>query len=139
MLKVAVELPGEFDAAGEWLADARAMDSAGADTLVLGAGALNRQALLGALAAVTQRSRIVAEDASGAVQALARGRVIGLGAEVWRRIPEPESREHWIRLHDEAERSGATGVLVAHGPRILDLLRNPDVVEDRSDLQLAQG
>ena len=139
MLKVAIELPAELDSAGEWLADARALEAAGADTLVLGPGSDDRQALLGALAAVTHSVRLVAPDASRAVVSLGRGRVIGLGAESWHRVPEPQSREHWIELHARAEELGHTGVLVANSPRLLDLLRNPDVIEDRSDLQLAQG
>ena len=139
MLKVAVELPGEFQSAGEWLADAQAMEAAGAAALMLGPGTLDRQALLGALAATTWRAQIAAADAGPAVEALARGRLVAEDAERWHRVPEPESRAHWIELHAKAEEEGAAGVLVAMGPRVLDLLRNPDLEEDRSDLNLAQG
>ena len=137
MLKVAVELPGEFASAGEWLADARAMEAAGADALALAQGALDRQALLAAVAAATHRVVIVAPDASPTVELLARGR-LDTGT-AWRRVPEPEGRTHWRELLAAAEAAGAAGVLVPLGPRLLDLLRNDDVVEDRSDLQLAQG
>jgi hypothetical protein len=34
---------------------------------------------------------------------------------------------------------GTTGVIVPAGPRLLDLLRNADEEDDRSDLILAQG
>jgi len=34
---------------------------------------------------------------------------------------------------------GATGVIVPADPRLLDLVRNADVEDDRSDLTLAQG
>jgi len=37
------------------------------------------------------------------------------------------------------EAARATGVLVPAGPRLLDMLRNADEEDDRSDLALAQG
>jgi hypothetical protein len=37
------------------------------------------------------------------------------------------------------EAAGATGVIVRADPRLLDLLRNADEDEDRSDLTLTQG
>jgi hypothetical protein len=138
VLPVAVELPGEFESAGEWLADAQAMEAAGAQALLVAGGALDRQALLAALAAVTWRAEIHAEDASPAVELLARGR-LRRGSERWARLPAPASRDHWRQLHEEAAAAGAAGVVVAISPRLLDLLRNPDVEEDRSDLRLAQG
>lgn len=138
MLPVAVELPGEFESAGEWLADAQAMESAGAAALLVKAGSLDRQALLAALAASTLRVSIAAADASPTVRLLGRGRVLAEDAG-WQRLPEPESRAHWRELHAEAEAAGATGVVAAFSPRLLDLLRNDDVEEDRSDLRLAQG
>ena len=139
MLKVAVELPGDVESAGEWLADAQAMEAAGAAALFVGPGAADRQALLGALAAVTWRSQLAASDGSDTVAQLARGRLVAEDAERWHAVPEPESREHWVRLHAEAEEAGADGVRVKLCPPLLDLLRNPDVEEDRSDLNLAQG
>jgi hypothetical protein len=39
----------------------------------------------------------------------------------------------------EYEEAGATGIVVPLDPRLLDLLRNGDEEEDRSDLGLAQG
>lgn len=133
-----MELPGDFESAGEWLADAQAMEAAGAEALFVAQGGLDRQALLAALAAVTWRARLDLAGASDTVRLLARGRQVAAD-EHWRRVPAPESREHWRQLHEEAEAAGAEGVLVPLSPRLLDLLRNADLVEDRSDLNLAQG
>ena len=138
MLKVAVELPGEFESAGEWLADAQAMEAAGAEALFVAAGRLDREPLLAALAASTWRCRLDLAGCSETVRLLARGREVQ-AEERWQRVPAPEGRDHWRRLHEEAEKAGAEGVLVPLGPRLLDLLRNADVEEDRSDLNLAQG
>ena len=140
MVKVAVVLPAEAASAGEWLADAQAMEAAGADALLVAGGGEGRAALLGALAALTARSLVDVREAPDAVRWLARGR--GLDApdlEGWRTIPRPESRDHWRALHEEAEADGCPGLIVELCPPLLDLLRNPDVVEDRSDLRLAQG
>ena len=65
--------------------------------------------------------------------------------------PEPETRQRWVTvaapdgrpawaatLADVAER-GLDGLVVPAGPRLLDLLRNPDEPDDRRDLQIAQG
>ncbi len=139
MLPVGVELPGDFESAGEWLADAQAMEAAGAEAFFVGAGALDRQALLAALAAVTWRVAIIAPDASPTVALLARGRLRTEPSEGWQRVPEPESRAQWRELHAQAEQAGAVGVIAPLSPRLLDLLRNDDVEDDRSDLQLTQG
>lgn len=140
MLKVAVELPAAAleDSAGEWLANAQAMDAAGAAALLLPLEAAGREALLAAMAAVTFRALIDARAASEGVRWLARGRVIE-DLDGWHRVAEPQSREHWRGLHADAEAAGAQGIVVALSPRLLDLLRNPDVEDDRSDLRLAQG
>jgi hypothetical protein len=42
-------------------------------------------------------------------------------------------------MRQEYEEAGASGVIVPADPRLLDLLRNGDEEDDRSDLQLAQG
>jgi len=60
-------------------------------------------------------------------------------AERWIQTPSPEGRVAWrAALADAAER-GAQGLLVPAGPRLLDILRNPDDPGERQDLQLAQG
>ena len=139
MLKVAVELPPGASA-GEWVADAQAMEAAGAAALLIPEDAAGREALLGALAVVTTTAAVDGRGAGDAVRWLARGRLLEeADVAAWTRVPEPESREHWRALCAEAEAAGAEGVVVRHCPTLLDLLRNPDVVEDRSDLRLAQG
>lgn len=67
-------------------------------------------------------------------------RVGGSGVvERWAQIPSPESRAAWrAALADAAER-GTGGLLVPAGPRLLDILRNPEDPGERRDLQLAQG
>jgi hypothetical protein len=48
-------------------------------------------------------------------------------------------RPEWKETLLAYEEVGATGVIVPMDPRLLDLLRNPDVDDDRSDLQMAVG
>jgi hypothetical protein len=60
-------------------------------------------------------------------------------AERWVRTPPPEGRAAWRTALAEAVTSGAGGLLVPAGPRLLDILRNPNDPEGRRDLQLAQG
>jgi alkanesulfonate monooxygenase SsuD/methylene tetrahydromethanopterin reductase-like flavin-dependent oxidoreductase (luciferase family) len=223
MLKIGVRLPGRFEDSGEYLADARAMDSAGVDSLWLDDGGYDRWLLLAAIAAVTGRCRLVApltlasgestaalttrvatlsglsrkraalvighagaDSALGDLVALARslehpvmveianGRQARLAArladgvlsddapeqlklamealrhereaaagkeplEVWARVKMPDDREGWRRMHQEYEGAGATGLVLPLDPRLLDLIRNGDEEDDRSDLQLAQG
>jgi hypothetical protein len=60
-------------------------------------------------------------------------------AQRWISVPSPDSRAAWRQtLLDAAERHPA-GLLVPAGPRLLDILRNPDDQGGRHDLQLAQG
>jgi hypothetical protein len=59
--------------------------------------------------------------------------------ERWVRTPPPEGRAAWRTALAEAITSGAGGLLVPAGPRLLDILRNPNDPEGRRDLQLAQG
>jgi hypothetical protein len=58
MLKIAVLLPGEAGQLGEFLADARALDTAGAAALWLDDGAQDPWMLAAALATVTSRARL---------------------------------------------------------------------------------
>jgi len=221
MLKIGVRLPRQFDDSGDYLADARAMDSAGADSLWLDAEGYDPWLLLAGMATITGRVRLVvpvssaeargpgdlgaraatlsrlsrgraalaltgpAEGAAGveAVIELARraqccviletanDRRAGLADgvvvagesaerfraaielvtrsrerdkltgpfELWASIKIPDDRETWRRLRREYEDAGATGVIVPFDPRLLDLLRNGDDEDDRSDLGLAQG
>jgi Luciferase-like monooxygenase len=60
-------------------------------------------------------------------------------AERWIQTPPPEGRAAWRTALAEAVTSGAGGLLVPAGPRLLDILRNPNDPDGRRDLQLAQG
>jgi hypothetical protein len=60
-------------------------------------------------------------------------------AERWIQTSPPEGRAAWRTALADAVTSGAGGLLVPAGPRLLDILRNPNDPEGRRDLQLAQG
>ena len=190
MVKIGVLLPSRFTDGGEYLADARALDAAGVDSLWLPDDGLDAWLILASVASVTGGARVlltvpeigpapVVEAAIGCVRrcgpqpvflrsagnglAIATRLTDGLlvagegpGAsraqiaaartqrpdgpfEIWARIPRPEGREDWRRLLHAGTEAGATGVLVPADPRLLDLLRNGDEEDDRSDLALAQG
>jgi hypothetical protein len=59
--------------------------------------------------------------------------------ERWVQTPSPDGRAAWRSAVSDAAERGVRGLLVAAGPRLLDILRNPDDPGDRRDLQLAQG
>jgi len=225
MLKIGVRLPPRFEDAGEYLADARALDAAGVAGFWLDGDGHDPWMLLSSLAAVTGRAQLVVPLTAAEARApevlerrittltrLSRGRVAaGLGADVgaadvdrllaigrqcdcpvivpvrdtphacaagcvadalvgldetpeqltqtraavqqrreqagrkeplawWARVTIPADAGPWWRTTRPAfAAAGATGLLVPADPRLLDLLRNGDEEEDRSDLQLAQG
>jgi hypothetical protein len=218
---VGVRLPRQFEDSGDYLADARALESAGADSLWLDDDGYDPWLLLAGLATITGRIRLVAPVSSADLRAsqdlgakiatlsrLSRGRlalavggalespaaldavvalarraqccvildaasdrragladgVVGFSEsperfraaieplttlrerekltrpfERWAAIKMPDDRETWSRLRRDYENAGATGLIVPADPRLLDLLRNGDEEEDRSDLGLAQG
>lgn len=140
-MKIGVRLPAGFDSAGEFLADCQALEAAGADLLLLGEGGHDPWLLAAAAAAVTRRVSL-APPGSGprleTLAALARGRLLE-DLSGWAEVELPAGREEWRQLLAEQEASGSEGVIVAQDARLLDLLRNPDQVADRTDLQLAQG
>ncbi|HLQ37128.1 MAG TPA: LLM class flavin-dependent oxidoreductase [Planctomycetota bacterium] len=191
MLKIGVQIAPRFERLGEFLADVRALDAAGADTLWL-LGDEEPWLVLAATAAVTGRIRLVLPapaamaDAPATtarrlatLQRLARQRVVVCAPlagtlpdevtalasgivqvtdapaarsraptqqpparapiEVWTPIELSADRPGWRRALHDCEQAGADGVIVRHDHRLLDLLRNPDQDDDRSDLQLAQG
>ncbi|MGA8923686.1 MAG: LLM class flavin-dependent oxidoreductase [Candidatus Dormiibacterota bacterium] len=89
MTKVGVRLPPLTGSAGEYLADASALEAAGADAIWLEMGGLDAWVVLGALAAATQRVRLGCILAPGAFhdadrqiagvaagQKLSRGRIV---------------------------------------------------------------
>jgi hypothetical protein len=139
MLNIGVRLPGAFASGGEFLADARAVEAAGAHLLLLGDGAVDREQVLAALSASTERISIHAEAPSETLRTLARGRLVADLAG-WREVAFPDDRSAWRATLAALEEQGATGVILEMDPRLLDLLRNPEVEDDRAtDLQLAQG
>jgi hypothetical protein len=218
MLRIGVRLPRRFEDSGDYLADARAMESAGADSLWLEAEGYDPWLLLAGMATITGRIRLVVPVSSADARApedldaklatlsrLSRGRTalaLAEGAadvepilelarrlhcgvilegssdrragladgvvgpsdsperfraavepatrfrareklagpfECWATVTMPADPETWRRLHREYEAAGATGLIVPLDPRLLDLLRNGDQEEDRSDLRVAQG
>jgi hypothetical protein len=161
-LRVGVELALPGDDPGGWLAEATAYEAAGADSLWVHGGGAGAWVLLGALAAVTWRVRLGVlpgaaagpGSAADALQGLSRGRLLvarpcagGDGLEVeaggaterWSRAAPPPGRLAWAGALEAAFAAGEAGVLVRAAPGLLDLLRNPDAEDDRSDLQLSYG
>jgi alkanesulfonate monooxygenase SsuD/methylene tetrahydromethanopterin reductase-like flavin-dependent oxidoreductase (luciferase family) len=159
-MKVGVLFPSRFDEPGEFLADARAMEAAGADSVWLeeDGDSLDPWLCLAAIAAVTSTLRLglIVPDSPGrgfeTLQRLSRQRVITLvrspsrggqgggfsGTERWQRVEVPADREAWAKSLQEAQ-PDFDGVLVQMDPRLLDILRHPEDVIDRSDLVLASG
>jgi hypothetical protein len=139
MPKIGVRLPASFESAGEFLADIQSLESASADLLLLGDGDLDRDLLLAAIAAVTGRVQLHHAEPGETLRRLARGRLVD-ELEGWIEVEFPADRAAWRATLAEAEENRAPGVILAMDPRLLDLLRNPDVEDDRAtDLQLAQG
>lgn len=143
MARIGVKVPASFQSAGEFLADVQALEAAGAELLSLGSGELHHATLLAAMLAATTNVRLHSPahlgEAATTLERLGRGRLL---AEIdgWSEVPFPSSRAEWRRTLDEHDERGAAGVIVAMDERLLDLLRNPDLEDDRSqDLQLAQG
>jgi hypothetical protein len=163
-MKVGVLLPSRFENPGEFLADARAMEAAGADSIWLEEGdGYDPMLALAAIAAVTGTLRLGLILPNGSpspaggggsgrgletLQHLSRQRVITLvadgkggslsGTERWRRVEVPADREAWARTLEQAH-PDFDGVIVPLDPRLLDILRHPQDAIDRPDLQLAQG
>jgi hypothetical protein len=158
-MKIGVLFPSRFEEPGEFLADARAMEAAGADSVWLeeSRDGLDPWLVLAAIAAVggSLRLGLILAPSSEAdagqprrietLQRLSRQRALIAtkdgehlvsGTERWRRVEVPADREAWART---LQGEGHDGVLVPLHPRLLDMLRHPDDVIDRSDLMLAQG
>ena len=99
------------------------------------------------LAAVTWRVRLVARGAPTDVAAretcanLARGRLVVAeeSEERWTESAFPASRVAWDELRNASSAAGLTGVVLPNDPRLIDLLRNPDIIEARDDLKLSFG
>lgn len=146
VLLIGVRLTPTADA-GELFADAKAVEAAGADSLWIDAADGDPYVVLAALAAVTWRVRLVARGAPSDTAAretcalLARGRLVVAeeSEERWTESPFPASRVAWDELRLATTTAGLTGVVLPNDPRLIDLLRNPDIIEARDDLKLSFG
>ena len=134
------------DDVGALFADARAVESAGVDSLWFDAAGGDPYVTLAALAAVTWRARLVAKGAPGGTgratcEALSRGRLVVAeeSGERWEHAAFPESKKAWRERRAAAAAAGVTGITLPNDPRLIDLLRNPDQEDDRSDLNIAVG
>jgi len=149
-MKVGVILPSRFEDPGEFLADARAMEAAGVDSIWMEDGdSLDPLLALAAIAAVTGQLRLGLLRSSAplpnieldrrmdTLQHLSRQRVV-TEHKRWRRVDVPADKDTWARTLEQAG-TDLDGVLVPMDPRLLDILRHPDEAIDRSDLLLAQG
>lgn len=146
VLRVGVRLSPTGDV-GELFADAKAVEAAGADSLWIDAADGDPYVVLAALAAVTWRVRLVARGASADTPAretcskLARGRLVVAeeSGERWTESAFPASRVAWDELRTASTAAGVSGVVLPNDPRLIDLLRNPDIIESRDDLKLSFG
>ena len=145
-LLIGVRLTPSADA-GELFADAKAVEAAGADSLWIDVADGDPYVVLAALAAVTWRVRLVARGAPTDTAAretcalLARGRLVVAeeSEERWTESLFPASRVAWDELRLANTTAGMTGVVLPNDPRLIDLLRNPDIIETRDDLKLSFG
>ena len=145
-LLIGVRLTPSGDA-GELFADAKAVEAAGADSLWIDAADGDPYVALAALAAVTWRVRLIARGAPTDVAAretcarLARGRLVVAeeSEERWTESEFPISRVAWDELRAATTAAGYAGVVLPNDPRLIDLLRNPDIIEARDDLKLSFG
>jgi hypothetical protein len=135
--RIGVRLPASFESAGEFLADAQALEAAGADLLAVGEGELDARLLAAALAAVTSKVQLHAPP-DATLERLCRGRLV-TSLDDWAQESFPTSRAAWRESLAEHERRQTPGILLDMDRRLLDLLRNPDEDDRSSDLQLAQG
>ncbi len=158
-MKIGAELRLGGDV-GELFADARALEAAGADSLwVLAREDQDPWILAAALAATTWRARLVVVGAvdrpetRATLDRLSRARLVVVQrtgdavtipdaegvVERWALCDLPAGRAEWKTLRAEREASGFAGIVLPNDPRLLDLVRNPDVEDDRADIQLAFG
>jgi hypothetical protein len=158
-MKIGAELRLGGDV-GELFADARALEAAGADSLwVVARDDQDPWILAAALAATTWRARLVVvgavdrPESRTTLDRISRGRlVVGeRSAEVvavpdaegvterWALCELPAGRAEWKTLRAEREAQGFAGLVLPNGPRLMDLVRNPDVEDDRQDMKLAFG
>jgi hypothetical protein len=169
VLRIGVKLPPRITKLGEFVADVAALEAAGADSIWLDADAqppVEWFIELGALVAVTHRvglgliasppaseeliaaldaihalsgGRGLAAHRSGSTLRVAAGRWPGAEAEPWSESEAGKDRAAWRQVLEEHSGSGRAGLVVAWDPRVVDLLRNSDAEDDRSDLLISTG
>jgi hypothetical protein len=149
-MKVGVLFPARIGDPGELLADARALEAAGADSVWFDHRediGIDPLIALAAIAAVTNDLRLglLARDRADSdaqqrrlqtLRELSRGRLIP-ASERWRQVELPADLDAWRDLRADAD--DQEGLIVPQDPRLLDMLRNGDETIDRTDLQLALG
>src|SRR5438067_407380 len=145
-MKIGVLFPPRFEDPGDFLADARAIEAAGVDSIWLEetTDGVDAMLALSAIAAVTLEVRLglisgkpPIANRIDSLQQLSRGRVVP-SAERWRRVKVPADRDDWAATVQHVG-DDKDGILVPMDPRLLDILRHPEDAVDRSDLALAQG
>ncbi len=161
MLRVAVLLPTTFERWGEFVADVAALEAAGAYAELIEGSDPVSLVMLGALAAATRgvqvgcvRGEAFSAEAWAAVDRISAGRAMVFArgeprerltvqgvepAEAWIQIAMPADRMAWKEALVAQGTAGTAGLIVPWDPRLIDLLRNPDADEDRSDLQMSTG
>ena len=141
-MKVGVIMPALVGDAGDYLANARALDAAGAEMIGVDGDPERQWLVLAAIAAVTTRVKLRApsEQRLDLLDRLSRGRAVAdePAGERWVPNPLPADRASWAATLHDHEQAGAAGVLVPWDERLIDLLRNPEP-EDRSDLLMSTG
>ncbi len=151
-------LPSYVAQLGEFVADVTALEAAGADSIWLEAGPEPTAELMiqvGAILAVTHRVGIgligstrQAPTVMETIQRLGGGR--GLAAlrsgsdllvadELWAEVELGKDRAAWRQAVEAVASAGRSGLIVAWDPRIIDLLRNAEAEDDRSDLLISTG
>ncbi len=147
MIRIAVLLPVEFESSGgEFLADVAALEAAGAYAVCVEGSSPGACVVLGAIAAQTHVVKVglVADDllpadARDTLERISHGRTIAISSDEWGRIGVAGNRMAWKEALAAQEEAGVVGVIVPWDPRLIDLLRNPDGDDDRSDLAMSTG
>jgi hypothetical protein len=141
VVKVGVMMPVRIDDGGDFLADVRALEAAGAEMIGVEGDGPEQWIVLGAIAATTERVLLRTTGSEPvALRTLSRGRTV-VGApegETWVEIAMPADRDAWAAALRHHKSAGAAGVIVPWDVRLIDLLRNPEP-EDRSDLLMSTG
>jgi len=161
VLRVAVLLPTTFQHGGEFLADVAALETAGAYAQLIEGSDPVSLVVLGAIAAATHRVQVgcvmgeaLSAEACAALDRISGGRAMVFArgeaperftvqgvepAEAWVQIAMPVDRIAWRETLAAQAAAGVAGLIVQWDPRLIDLLRNPDADDDRSDLQMSTG